>query len=66
MMAEFVIRPVQYNPRQKRWEACPPSRAPSFAVIEKTAGGERAVAYGATREEARSLRDELRRRPSSH
>ena len=66
MMAEFVIRPVQYNPRLKRWEECPSARAPSFAVIEKTAEGERAVAYGATREEARSLRDGLKRRPPTH
>jgi len=66
MMAEFFIRPVQYNPRLKRWEECPPSTAPSFAVIERTSEGERAVAYGSTREEARSLRDDLTGHPSSH
>ncbi|MDP3611860.1 MAG: hypothetical protein Q8R98_08415 [Rubrivivax sp.] len=58
-MPSFIIKPVQYNPRRRVWEPCPAERAPSFAVIELTPNGERPVGYGATREEARNLRDNL-------
>lgn len=60
-MMPFIIKPMQFIPRQRRWEECPADMAPTFAVIELTDGGERHVAYGATIAEATTLRDQIAR-----
>lgn len=65
-MPSLIIRPVEYNPRRRTWESCPPERAPSFAVIEVSDASERAVGYGASREEARRLRDRYIAANSEH
>lgn len=59
-MPAFIIKPVQYNPRHQRWEACPADRAPAFAVVERTPDGESPVGYAPTREDADRIRNDVR------
>lgn len=64
-MMHFIIKPMQFIPRQRRWEECSPEVAPTFAVIELTDDGERRVAYGNTIDEATTLRDQIANSPKN-